>query len=76
MKKFLVMCVALVAFASCDKQTQAPATTAPTSDVVSDSGKTEDVSAVDTSNTVTPVSVDPSVTPTDVPVAPDASEGK
>lgn len=57
MKKFFVMCAALVAFASCEKDTQAPATDTVVADVVSDIDAVdvaEDVSAVDVATVATP----------------------
>ena len=57
MKKFFVMCAALVAFASCDKDTQATATDTVAADVVSDIDAVdvaEDVSAVDVATVATP----------------------
>ena len=68
MKKFFVMCAALVAFASCDKDTQATATDTVVTDVVSD------IDAVDVAEDVATVATSTVATP-DASTATDASVG-
>ena len=68
MKKFFVMCAAIVAFASCDKDAQAPATDVVSTDVVSD------IDAVDVASDVSAVDVATVATP-DASTATDASVG-